>query len=204
MAPADSETILDKVLEIAGDKGWTGLTMEMVAEGAGVPLADLTRAYPRKSAILNALADRFEQLAEVATDPEACDPSLPVPERLFDAIMTRFELMQEHRDGYVAIIGAARRDPCMALTGATRLQPAMGIILRQTGLEGRGLSGFLRRKVLSALYLSVLQVWLKDESEDLGPTMAALDKRLRQLDEIVMVTPFRGKTRQKENSKAGA
>ena len=38
MAPADSETILDKVLEIAGDKGWTGLTMEMVAEGAGVPL----------------------------------------------------------------------------------------------------------------------------------------------------------------------
>ena len=92
----------------------------------------------------------------------------------------------------------------MALTGATRLQPAMGIVLRQPGLEGRGLSGFLRRKVLSALYLSVLQVWLKDESEDLGPTMAALDKRLRQLDEIVMATPFRRKTRQEENSKAGA
>ena len=86
----------------------------------------------------------------------------------------------------------------------SRSSARRGGILRQTGLEGRGLSGFLRRKVLSALYLSVLQVWLKDESEDLGPTMAALDKRLRQLDEIVMVTPFRGKTRQKENSKAGA
>lgn len=190
MAPVNSDKILDTVLQVAGERGWSDLTLEMVAEHAGLTSSEIIRLYPDKRRILNALADRFERLADETVDAEARDPSLPVPERLFDAIMTRFELLQEHRDGYAAILGAARSDPCMAFAGLARLSPAMGMVLRQTGLGARGPLGCLRRKVLGALYFSVLQVWLNDESEDLGPTMAALDKRLRQLDEIVASTPM--------------
>ncbi|MEP3114712.1 TetR/AcrR family transcriptional regulator [Nisaea sp.] len=195
MAVDDSDKILDAVLLVAGEQGWSDLTIEAAAERAGVSAPEAISVFPDKRRILNALADRFERLAATTVDAEAGDPSLPVPERLFDAIMTRFELLQEHRDGYAAVLAAARTDPGMALAGLARLTPAMGLVLRQTGLGDRGPIGCLRRKVLAGLYLSVLQVWLSDTSEDLGPTMAALDKRLRQLDEIVASTPIGRKRR---------
>lgn len=198
MVPAGADKILDAVLDVAGERGWTRLSIDMVAARAGVPVSDVTGLYPDKRAILNGLADRFEQTADAAVDEDARDLSLPVPERLFDAIMTRLELLQEHRRGYAAIFGAARLDPGMALTSIVRLHSAMSSLLRQTGLADRGPLGCLRRKVLAGLYISVIQVWTKDESEDLGPTMAALDRRLRQLDEIVASTPMGRKSPRKE------
>ena len=191
MAPVNNTQILDAVLAIAGEQGWRDLTIDMVAERTGFPASEIIRVFPDKRRILNALADRLERLAGEAVDAEARNPSLPAPERLFEVIMTRFELLQEHRDGYAAIVSAARRDPCVALVGLCRLASAMGMVLRQAGLGKGGPLGCLRRKVLGALCISVLQVWLGDESEDLGPTMAALDKRLRQLDEIVASLPMR-------------
>lgn len=193
MSSADSEKILDAALDVAGEHGWFALTLHDVAERAGVPPAELERSFRTKRALLDGLADRFDREAVSAVDPDAEDPDLPPPERLFDALMTRFELLQDHRDGYAALLRAARRDPCMALGGVPRLHSAMGDVLHLSGLGSRGPIGCLRRKVLAALYLSVLNVWLDDRSEDLGPTMAALDTRLRKLDEIVASTPFRGR-----------
>ncbi|WP_420403809.1 TetR family transcriptional regulator [Nisaea sp.] len=190
MSPDDNEKILDTALAVAGERGWSALTLHDVAERAGLSPADLERRFRTKQALLDGIADRFDREAVNAVDPDAEDPDLTPPERLFDALMTRFELLQEHREGYVALLNAARRDPCMAIGGVPRLHAAMGDVLHLSGIGARGPIGCLRRKVLALLYLSVLSVWLKDRSEDLGPTMAALDSRLRRLDEFVASAPF--------------
>ena len=41
-----------------------------------------------------------------------------------------------------------------------------------------GLPGRARRKLLALVYLSVLVVFVRDESDDLAKTMAILDRRL--------------------------
>ena len=151
MEPVNNTKILDAVLTIAGEQGWRDLTIDMVAERTGFPASEIIRVFPDKRRILNALADRLERLAEEAVDVEAGNPSLPVPERLFDVIMTRFELLQERRDGYAAIISAARLDPRLALASLCHLASAMGMVLRQAGLREGGALGCLRRKVLGAL-----------------------------------------------------
>ncbi|WP_193186726.1 TetR/AcrR family transcriptional regulator [Nisaea sediminum] len=193
MSSVDTDKILDAALDVAGARGWFALTLHDVAEHAGLPPVELERSFRTKRALLDGIADRFDREAVAAVDPDAEDPDLPAPERLFDALMTRFELLQEHRGGYSALLKAARRDPCMALGGLPRLHSAMGDVLHLSGIGTRGPIGCLRRKVLAALYVSVLNVWLDDRSEDLGPTMAALDKRLRKLDELVASSPFRTK-----------
>ena len=38
----------------------------------------------------------------------------------------------------------------------------------------------LRVKLLAGIHLSVMRVWLRDDSEDLGRTMASLDKALKR------------------------
>jgi len=47
------------------------------------------------------------------------------------------------------------------------------------------LRGRLRVKGLSALYLSTLRVWFRDDSDDLSKTMAALDRGLSRIDRAV-------------------
>jgi hypothetical protein len=45
-----------------------------------------------------------------------------------------------------------------------------------------GLSGSLAVRLADAAYLSAMRVWRRDDSPDLGPTMAALDTRLRRIE----------------------
>lgn len=61
----------------------------------------------------------------------------------------------------------------------------MATMLEAAGLSASGCRGMLRVKGLSAIYLSSLKVWLKDESQDMAKTMAALDKKLNQADGLV-------------------
>ena len=44
----------------------------------------------------------------------------------------------------------------------------------------------LRAKGLTAIYASAMVVWLRDDSPDLGPTMAHLDKSLRRAERLAM------------------
>ena len=73
--------------------------------------------------------------------------------------------------------------PLLASLAATpSLLGSMGWMLEVSGVSATGLRGRLRVKLLLGIYLSVLRIWLADDSPDLMKTMAALDRRLRQAE----------------------
>ena len=97
--------------------------------------------------------------------------------------MRRFDLLQPHRDALRAILQATRRDPLAAACGARSLARAMASTLEAAGTLGlRALSGLVRVKGLSAIYLAALRRWLGDESEDKAATMAMLDRLLNRAE----------------------
>ncbi|MEE8202227.1 MAG: hypothetical protein V3R74_00575 [Alphaproteobacteria bacterium] len=51
---------------------------------------------------------------------------------------------------------------------------------------------------MAAVYLAALCVWLGDDSEDMARTMAALDKRLRQAESLVMLCRLPRRRREPE------
>jgi AcrR family transcriptional regulator len=55
---ATIDAILDAAAHILGDRGWTGLTTNTVAEIAGVSIGSLYQYFPDKQAIFTALYDR--------------------------------------------------------------------------------------------------------------------------------------------------
>ena len=55
-------------------------------------------------------------------------------------------------------------------------------MLRGTIHSGEGIGGMVAVKLTAAAYLATARVWLRDESPDLAPTMAALDRRLRGIE----------------------
>ena len=57
-------------------------------------------------------------------------------------------------------------------------------MLEAAGILSSGPFGLLRAKGLLAVWLITERVWLGDDSPDLGPTMAALDRNLRRAEKF--------------------
>jgi AcrR family transcriptional regulator len=174
---------LATALDLAAQRGWRDLTMDDIAAEGGLTLVQLHDAYGSKGAILDAFADQTDAAvlagdsADMAGDAER--------DRVFDVVMRRFDALGPHKDAVRAIMRDTASDPCAMLGGACRLQRSMRWMLEAARVDTSGLAGRLRVKGLMAIYADVMRVWLRDDSEDLAKTMAALDKRLRQADRLL-------------------
>ncbi len=170
----------DKAMITAGFEqaaltGWRGLSIVEAARGAGLPLDRARARFPGPAALLL----RFGLMADQAA---LAEPSLEatVRERLFDLLMRRFDVFQQHREGVLAVLRALPTDPVMALgLGAATLR-SMAWMLEAAGVPAAGIGGQLRAQGLVGVWLYVLRAWTTDDSADLAGTMAALDKALDQ------------------------
>ena len=97
--------------------------------------------------------------------------------------MRRFEALRPYRAGLRAILRDSVGNPALLgmLPGLLR---SMGWTLTAAGLPASGCRGRIARRVVGAIYVSLLPAFFRDESRDLGTTMATLDKRLRQVEQI--------------------
>jgi len=172
--------IVDTALALAAERGWRGLRLVDIAVAAELPIGTVLGAYRSKSAILAAYGRRLDE--RVAAGCESADLDQPVRDRVFDVLMRRFDAMKSDRDALRAIARDLRRDPLAAMAAGCSVLCSMGAMLEAAGVSASGAAGLARTKGLSAVYLSVLRIWLNDDSEDLSRTMAALDRHLDNAD----------------------
>lgn len=176
--PADAgERMLDAALALAAQRDWAGIGLAEIAQQAGLPLAEAYAACRSKLDLLAALNRRLDE-AGLAAAPEA--EGLP-RERLFDLLMRRFDALQPHRPALRSILRGSVGDPAVLLAAPALLR-SMAWMLEAAGIGAGGWRGALRVHVLAGVYLTVLRVFLGDESADLAATMAALDRRLRAVE----------------------
>jgi AcrR family transcriptional regulator len=171
-----ADRMLDTALALAAQRDWSGIGLAEIAKEAGLSLAEGYAACRSKLDIMAALSRRIDQAALAAPDPEGMPR-----ERLFDVLMRRFDALQPHRQALRSILRGSVGDPGALLAWPSLLR-SMAWMLEAAGLGGTGWRGALRAHLLAGLYLSVLRVFLGDDSPDLAATMAALDRRLRAAD----------------------
>ena len=175
--------IVECALALAAGTAWRRVTLADIAREAGLSLAQLHEHYPSKGAILEAYVDRVDRAMLAGIEPDLAEE--PARDRLFDVVMRRFDAMAAGREGLRAIVSEALRDPCLGLWAACRLERSLVLMLEAASLGAGGLRGFVRRKGLGLIYLATLRVWLDDESEDSARTMAALNRRLARVDDLI-------------------
>lgn len=103
-------------------------------------------------------------------------------DRLFDLLMRRFDALQPYRPALSVLARELPTDPCTAFLAGGRLLRSMAWMLEAGGIATAGIGGAIAVRLAAAAYLATFRVWLRDESTDLGPTMAALDRRLRGIE----------------------
>jgi len=164
---------------MGADEGWRMVSAAAAARRAGLDLARARERFAMPGAILL----KFGELADVAALKGAVTEG-PVRDRLFDILMRRFDFLQAHRAGVVALLKALPAEPVLALYLARGTLASMGWLLEAAGVESKGLRGELRRRGLAVVWAYGVQAWLRDESLDLTATMAAVDTALNRADSI--------------------
>ena len=173
------ERLIAAAMSLASEQGWRQLGMAEIAEAAGLSLEETYAIARSKHGILAALRRRIDE-AMLAGGVVSGDSAR---DRLFDVLMRRFEAMRPYRAGLRAILRGSVGSPALLLMLPGLLR-SMGWVLTAAGLPAAGCRGRIARRFVGAIYVSVMPVFFRDESRDLGTTMATLDKRLNQLDSL--------------------
>ena len=178
--PSDRELIIDAAFARIAQAGWRRLSMASVAAESGLPILRVYRAFPSKMAILTGFSRRIDE-AILAAPIEGEVDERP-RDRVFDLLMRRFDALAPYKPGLEVLGRELPGDPCAALATGARLLRSMRWMLEAAGIATDGIGGIIAVKLTLAAYMAAARVWLRDDSPDLAPTMAALDRRLRGIE----------------------
>jgi len=197
-AESDPDRIIDAALALVAAQGWRRVSLAAVAEAAGLPILRVYRLFPSRTAILCGLLRRVDETVLAAPlDAEADEKPR---DRVFDLLMRRFDALQPHR----AVLETLRRDlpsdPVTALALGAQLLCSVRVMLEAAGIAVQGIGGAVAVKLTAASYLAAAHTWARDESPDLAPTMAALDRRLRGIER--WLTPSSRHSRDRQPAEA--
>lgn len=179
------QQVFEAALTLAAQKGWRRVSLSEIAEAAGTTLADLRAMFGSKLRILEGFAEWVDEkvLAETPPSAEADMAGETVRDRLFDILMRRFDVLQPYKDGIAALArDMGGEGPAGLLSGWAHLVQSMEWMLEAAGAGGTGPGARLRAKALAALWVRTAMVWLRDNSEDMAQTMAALDRNLAEAE----------------------
>ena len=172
------ETLIAAAFTLAATSGWSAVTPAAAARHAALPLDRARARFPGTHAILL----RFGRIADTLALSDALD-SGPARERLFDVLMRRFDALQQHRAGVIALLDGLPLDPGAALVLAGATARSMAWMLEGAGIASTGWRGAAATQGLVAVWLYTLRAWRTDDSPDLSGTMAALDRALTRAEQ---------------------
>ena len=169
--------------QVVAAHGWAGLSMRRVAAVSGVAPAEIRRRCPTPHHLLLLHGRLVDQAVLEGVVPGAPDDNTP-RDRVFDVIMQRIDALQPHRAGILRFVEDLKADPLLALALLAALPRSMAWMLEAAGLGSGGLAGLARAKGLAAVWLATLRAWTRDDTADLGATMAALDRALDHAEQV--------------------
>jgi ubiquinone biosynthesis protein COQ9 len=161
-------------VDLAQERDWGEITLADIAQKAGLDLGDLRAEFSCKNDILRAF--QIEVDKDVLAKTKQVDGS--VRDRLFDTIMTRFEVMGPYKPALKRIACYLRCRPGEVSLLACSTLASQYWMLAGSGAKLGGAKAAVRVAGLAAIYGRVFRVWLDDSSPSLDRTMAALDRAL--------------------------
>jgi len=182
------DRIIDAALGLAAEKHWRDVGLGDIADHAGVSLSQLHGEFRSRASIVSEIMHRTDDAVIAGGDPSAMDE--PAHDRVLDALLRRFDALAPAKRAIGSILRDLPTDPLAVLCLAPKFYRSMAWTLESAGIRTSRIAGHLRVKGVSAIYAAALWVWLRDDSADQAKTMAFLDRRLQQAENLAALMPF--------------
>lgn len=167
--------LLSAAMTQAEHGGWASVSLLDSARTAGLAFPQTRERFPCRASLMLRLGRMADESA--LADNTTFGSSR---ERLFDLLMRRLDVFQQYRGGIRAVMRALPMDPPLALLLGGATLESMRWMADAAGINVAGLGGLVRINMVVAIWTHTLRAWEKDDSEDMGSTMAALDQALNK------------------------
>jgi hypothetical protein len=174
------DALVTAAFALGAEEGWQHVSAAAAARQAGLDLVQARERFGVRGKILM----KFGEIADGKALSHALTEG-PVRERLFDTLMRRFDYLQAHRAGVLALFKYLPAQPGLALLLARATVASMGWLLEAAGESATGPVGMLKAQGLAVVWGVGIRAWMEDESEDLTATMAAVDTALNRADALL-------------------
>jgi len=163
-------------MSLAATRDWGDVSLADIAKEANLSMADLRLEFSCKNEILRAFQTEVD--AQVLARTKAAGPDDTVRDQVFEALMTRFDVMAPHKEALKHIMAYMRCRPGEASMFVCTRMVSQYWTLANAGAKLDGPAALVRIAGLSAVYGKAFSVWLEDDSPSLDKTMATLDRGL--------------------------
>ena len=178
---SSDDALIAALWRVIAAHGWPGLTMRRLAAEPGMDTATLRERFPTRLDVLLLHGRVMDQAVLAGTIPGQGGSAR---DRVFDVLMRRLDAMQPHREGILRLFEDMRRDPALALALAPHIGIAMRWMLEAAEVEAKSCEARLLALGLTGVWLATIRAWARDDSPDMGSTMAALDSALDRAERI--------------------
>jgi ubiquinone biosynthesis protein COQ9 len=179
----ERDAALEALLPLVPERGWTVAALRQAA-GEDADLLFPGGAVEMAEAWAD-LADRRMEAGAAALGLDA----LRVPARVRAVIALRLVQSRPHKAAVRRALAVLAR-PGAKAAAARALARTVDAVWFAAGDQSADFSWYTKRAILAGVYGSTLLRWFTDSSEDDGPTLAFLDRRLADVGRI-------GKTRRR-------
>lgn len=173
---SDRDKAVDALMALLAEHPIEEIGLAEVAGRAGLKLSQLRAEFGSVLAIYGAHVKDIDRAVLAGGDADMVEES--PRERLFDVLMRRLDALAPYREAVRSIMRSARRNPGLALALNAIAVRSQRWMLEAAGIRTSGARGALRAQGASVLFARTLSVWVDDEEEGRGRTMAALDRGL--------------------------
>ncbi len=171
---------IEAAMQLASTQPWRTISIADIAAKAGLTEVDFKKAFSSKPEMLAAFSQAVDAEVLKKVGPSRADDQEVPRDRLFDVIMTRFEVMTPYKAALKNIHRDLRGGLNFGDIPLTQFVNSQYWMLAAAGIPANGSRGILRVPGLLAVYSSAISVWLQDDDPGLAKTMAVLDRRLRR------------------------
>jgi ubiquinone biosynthesis protein COQ9 len=179
-APHPDDQLMDALFGVIAEHGWRGVTLARLAAASGLSTGALAQRFPSRLDLLRLHGERVAEIVAAGTLPgQGGTPR----DRIFDVLMRGIDALQPHRAGMQRLIADMWGDAVLSVALGPIMARSMARFLDAAEIDSDSPRGRLRALALSAVWMRVVNAWSKDETQDLGPTMATLDKTLERAEQ---------------------
>ena len=172
------------------EKGWNDFSLEKLAKEKSIKMEDLNFFFKDETKLIESFSEMIDEQVIKEVDLNEFNEN-SVKDNIFELIMIRFEKLSPYKKSLDILLKQLRSKPKTLKKLAKKIFNSLDLFLEISNAKSNYVFDFLKLNIMFIIYGYTFKIWLEDDSEDMGKTMAEVDKWLSEAEGYAnKISPF--------------
>ena len=172
------------------EKGWNDFSLEKLAKEKSIKMEDLNFFFKDETKLIESFSEMIDEQVIKEVDLNEFNQN-SVKDNIFELIMIRFEMLSPYKKSLDILLKQLKYEPKTLKKLTKKIFNSLDLFLEISNAKNNYVFDFLKLNIMFIIYGYTFKIWLEDDSEDMGKTMAEVDKWLSEAEGYAnKISPF--------------